>query len=296
MRLHVRAIVRDGTQAFVGSQSLRKDELDKRREVGLIINNPAVARKIMQVFEADWAASSKRRQGEGEEGRLGALDWMWTISPLPGAFTTNLFHAAAFLSAWRSTIPPHHIEPCAGMATHTRLTFAATPKPGTLSVKYGGSAAGDAPVISSRTPSGLTSTIFDDTPSIDEYQSRHQLARRAAGRPAFGQGQRDRQQEGVARHRAIDPRRIARHLFDRVFRIADQDQRTVLAERLDDARQVGWLRRATRRRSALRSACVVRSRPTVSMLEHRHRVVAGQRQPLEKRGALAGNRAGDANS
>jgi phosphatidylserine/phosphatidylglycerophosphate/cardiolipin synthase-like enzyme len=54
MRLHVRAIVRDGTRAFVGSQSLRKDELENRREVGLIINNPTVARKILQVFEADW--------------------------------------------------------------------------------------------------------------------------------------------------------------------------------------------------------------------------------------------------
>ena len=59
MRLHVRAIVRDGTHAFVGSQSLRKDELENRREVGLIINNPGVARKIMQVFESDWADSSK---------------------------------------------------------------------------------------------------------------------------------------------------------------------------------------------------------------------------------------------
>ncbi len=54
MRLHVRAIVRDGTAAFVGSQSLRKAELENRREVGLIVNNPGVARKIMQVFEADW--------------------------------------------------------------------------------------------------------------------------------------------------------------------------------------------------------------------------------------------------
>lgn len=58
LRLHVRAIVRDGTQAFVGSQSLRKIELDKRREAGLIINNPTVARKILQVFEADWADST----------------------------------------------------------------------------------------------------------------------------------------------------------------------------------------------------------------------------------------------
>lgn len=55
LRLHVRAIVRDGTRAFVGSQSLRKDELDNRREVGLIINNPTVARKLLQIFELDWA-------------------------------------------------------------------------------------------------------------------------------------------------------------------------------------------------------------------------------------------------
>ena len=59
MRLHVRAIVSDGTRAFVGSQSLRKDELENRREVGLIINNPTVARRIQQVFESDWADSGK---------------------------------------------------------------------------------------------------------------------------------------------------------------------------------------------------------------------------------------------
>lgn len=59
MRLHVRAIVRDGRHAFVGSQSLRTVELDQRREAGLIIHNPTVARKILQVFDADWAASAK---------------------------------------------------------------------------------------------------------------------------------------------------------------------------------------------------------------------------------------------
>ena len=59
-RLHVRAIVSDGTRAFVGSQSLRKDELENRREVGLIINNPTVARRIQQVFESDWADCDKR--------------------------------------------------------------------------------------------------------------------------------------------------------------------------------------------------------------------------------------------
>jgi phosphatidylserine/phosphatidylglycerophosphate/cardiolipin synthase-like enzyme len=64
MRLHVRAVVRDGTRVFVGSQSLRKLELDQRREVGLLINNPAVARRLMQVFETDWDASAKRDEKE----------------------------------------------------------------------------------------------------------------------------------------------------------------------------------------------------------------------------------------
>ena len=63
MRLHVRAIVRDGTRAFVGSQSLRKDELENRREVGLIVANPAVARGILKVFESDWDESGRGKKG-----------------------------------------------------------------------------------------------------------------------------------------------------------------------------------------------------------------------------------------
>jgi len=56
-RLHVRAIVRDGRRAFIGSQSLRKLELDKRREVGAIITDLKVVKKIRAVFEEDWARS-----------------------------------------------------------------------------------------------------------------------------------------------------------------------------------------------------------------------------------------------
>jgi phosphatidylserine/phosphatidylglycerophosphate/cardiolipin synthase-like enzyme len=66
-RLHVRAIIRDGTGAFVGSQSLRKLELDKRREVGLLINNPAATRQIMDVFEADWGASGGKTDDKAEK-------------------------------------------------------------------------------------------------------------------------------------------------------------------------------------------------------------------------------------
>ncbi len=61
-RLHVRAIVRDAQQAFVGSQGLRKLELDGRREVGVIVRDPKVVTRMSAVFEADWALTDRARQ------------------------------------------------------------------------------------------------------------------------------------------------------------------------------------------------------------------------------------------
>ena len=56
LRLHVRAIVRDRKAAFVGSQSLRKLELDKRREVGMITKDRRAVSQIAGVFDSDWKA------------------------------------------------------------------------------------------------------------------------------------------------------------------------------------------------------------------------------------------------
>lgn len=61
-RLHVRSIIRDGERAFVGSQSLRKLELDKRREVGIIIDDEVVVRQMITVFERDWAETESGRK------------------------------------------------------------------------------------------------------------------------------------------------------------------------------------------------------------------------------------------
>jgi Phosphatidylserine/phosphatidylglycerophosphate/cardiolipin synthases and related enzymes len=55
-RLHVRAIVRDSRRAFVGSQSLRRLELDERREVGIVIRQRKIVGEIVRVFNADWHA------------------------------------------------------------------------------------------------------------------------------------------------------------------------------------------------------------------------------------------------
>jgi phosphatidylserine/phosphatidylglycerophosphate/cardiolipin synthase-like enzyme len=55
-RLHARVIICDNKRVFIGSQSLRSIELDGRREVGLIINDPAICEQIASVFEKDWKA------------------------------------------------------------------------------------------------------------------------------------------------------------------------------------------------------------------------------------------------
>jgi phosphatidylserine/phosphatidylglycerophosphate/cardiolipin synthase-like enzyme len=67
MRLHTRTIIRDGLRAFVGSQSLRRPELDQRREVGLLISNASVARKLRDVFEQDWAESAAKKDEPVQE-------------------------------------------------------------------------------------------------------------------------------------------------------------------------------------------------------------------------------------
>ncbi len=61
-RLHVRAIVRDSRQAFMGSQGLRKLELDGRREVGVIVKDPKVVRRMAVIFETDWALTNRARK------------------------------------------------------------------------------------------------------------------------------------------------------------------------------------------------------------------------------------------
>jgi phosphatidylserine/phosphatidylglycerophosphate/cardiolipin synthase-like enzyme len=61
-RLHIRAIIRDGKRAFMGSQSLRRLELEKRREVGVIINDDSVVRQMQQIFEDDWGQTDSGRK------------------------------------------------------------------------------------------------------------------------------------------------------------------------------------------------------------------------------------------
>jgi cardiolipin synthase A/B len=59
LRLHARAIVRDGSHVFVGSQSLRDVELDQRREVGVVLRDRQIAGRMAKTFQEDWTLAEQ---------------------------------------------------------------------------------------------------------------------------------------------------------------------------------------------------------------------------------------------
>jgi len=67
IRLHTRTTIRDGHQAFVGSQSLREVELGARREIGIIFREPKVVSRLAKLFQEDWDATGRRDEPGTEE-------------------------------------------------------------------------------------------------------------------------------------------------------------------------------------------------------------------------------------
>jgi phosphatidylserine/phosphatidylglycerophosphate/cardiolipin synthase-like enzyme len=67
MRLHVRAMLRDGQDMFLGSMSLRGVELDKRREVGIIVKERVAARQLREIFEEDWAKTESGKKTDKDK-------------------------------------------------------------------------------------------------------------------------------------------------------------------------------------------------------------------------------------
>jgi cardiolipin synthase len=72
MRLHTRTIIRDGRQAFIGSQSLRQPELDLRREIGIIVGDAKVLKALLATFESDWASTGYDETRETMKGNAEA--------------------------------------------------------------------------------------------------------------------------------------------------------------------------------------------------------------------------------
>jgi cardiolipin synthase len=72
MRFHTRAILRDRRDAFLGSQSLRENELDNRRELGLIVHDRDIVHSLVKVFESDWAGLVPAHEGVDKDAARGA--------------------------------------------------------------------------------------------------------------------------------------------------------------------------------------------------------------------------------
>jgi len=58
IRLHTRAILRDGKEVFLGSQSLRKLEMEARREIGVIVHDAKIAKQMIGIFDKDWRSAA----------------------------------------------------------------------------------------------------------------------------------------------------------------------------------------------------------------------------------------------
>ena len=61
LQVHVRAILRDDAELFIGSQGLRTLELDRRRELGIVLRDRTAIKRFRDVFEEDWATTEAGR-------------------------------------------------------------------------------------------------------------------------------------------------------------------------------------------------------------------------------------------
>jgi phosphatidylserine/phosphatidylglycerophosphate/cardiolipin synthase-like enzyme len=92
-RLHTRTIIRDRRQAFVGSQSLRSAELDSRREVGVIVQDPQAIKKLLETFESDWKQKNAKAEKNPDKSDKadGPADEMSAASPKEVAKAVGVF-------------------------------------------------------------------------------------------------------------------------------------------------------------------------------------------------------------
>jgi cardiolipin synthase len=58
---------------FVGSQSLRRPQIDGRREIGVISPHSKVAATLVRVFEQDWADAVPKAEAKEKEKELAAV-------------------------------------------------------------------------------------------------------------------------------------------------------------------------------------------------------------------------------
>ncbi len=59
LRLHAKLILADGERAIVGSMNIDRSAFDLRRELGVVVANPAAVARLRQVFHDDWEEAQR---------------------------------------------------------------------------------------------------------------------------------------------------------------------------------------------------------------------------------------------
>jgi phosphatidylserine/phosphatidylglycerophosphate/cardiolipin synthase-like enzyme len=57
LRVHAKLLIVDDKRALVGSMNIDRSAFDLRRELGIIIDDPAVVGRLEEVFASDWKLS-----------------------------------------------------------------------------------------------------------------------------------------------------------------------------------------------------------------------------------------------
>jgi len=60
-KVHAKTLVADGARAIVGSANLTSSALDNNRELGVVVLEPEIVRRMVETFETDWARARAYR-------------------------------------------------------------------------------------------------------------------------------------------------------------------------------------------------------------------------------------------
>jgi len=103
--IHAKAFIVDGAAMFLGSENISTTSLERNREMGLVLHDPAALRVVEQVFAQDYGGSSTPVTPAGRPTRPtppsasgGKLTVSVNVSPNPipyGAYPTATIHTAA---------------------------------------------------------------------------------------------------------------------------------------------------------------------------------------------------------
>jgi phosphatidylserine/phosphatidylglycerophosphate/cardiolipin synthase-like enzyme len=53
-KLHAKLLVADGARALVGSMNIDRSAFDLRRELGIVVDDGPIVKRLIEVFERDW--------------------------------------------------------------------------------------------------------------------------------------------------------------------------------------------------------------------------------------------------